>query len=155
MIVSARRQYQTLFYEFWGFHHSPIGYLEGGAPRFVDVTDELELAIELEDNNQAIIDSQDEKARKRLEHAGKKKVQRNDLCALIRQAFAIGFAALLSSCPPVPVSLSRLPIPALLSPSIPTSSCPPMPALLSFSMPALSSLLMSALSSPPMPASSS
>ena len=71
-----------------GFHHSSLGYLEEGAPRFVDVTDKPELAIEPEDNGQPITDSKDEKARKGFEHAAKRKARRDNLCIPMRQALA-------------------------------------------------------------------
>ena len=46
------------------FHLSPLGYLEEGALRFVDVTDNPDLTIEPVDNGQPITDSEDEKMRK-------------------------------------------------------------------------------------------
>ncbi len=47
------------------FHYFPLGYLEEGAPRFVDVTDEPELAIEKPEGDVGpITDSEDEKTRK-------------------------------------------------------------------------------------------
>ena len=63
------------------FHHSLLGYFEEEAPLFIDVTDKQELAIEPEDNNKPIMDSKDEKARKKLECAAKRKAQRDNLCA--------------------------------------------------------------------------
>ena len=56
-----------------GFHHSLLGYLEKRVPRFVDITDNPALVIEPKDDNQSIMDSKDEKARKELEHVVKKK----------------------------------------------------------------------------------
>ena len=62
-----------------GFDSSPLHYFEERAPRFVDFTNKPELAIEPEDDNQPITDFQDEKAKKRLERAAKKKKRRNNL----------------------------------------------------------------------------
>ena len=56
-----------------GFHHSPLGYLEKGASRFVDVTDKPKLAIESTNDDQLITDSEDKKARKKLECTAKRK----------------------------------------------------------------------------------
>ena len=148
------------------FHHSPLDYFEEGAPRVVDVTDKPELTIELEDNSQPITDSEDEKVRKSLECAAKKKTQRNNFCASVRQAFAAGSATPLLSGPAL---LSCLLVPALSSrPRLPTPllSYSPMPTLSShFLMPVLlscpgsptlllSCLHMPALLSPPVLASS-
>ena len=144
------------------FHHSPLGYLEERAARFVDVTDKPKLVIEPEDNGQPITDSKDEKVRKELERTAKKKARRNNLYTLVRQALATGFAALLLSGPAL---LSCLFVLVLLScPRLPTlswsclsmpamSSRPPVPALSSYlPMPALLSPLILALLSFPMPA---
>ncbi len=135
-----------------GFYYFSLGYLEKGAPYFVDVTDKLELVIEEdEDNGQPIIDYEDKKVRKVLERTAKRKTQRNNLCALVWKALAAGSAAsllprspvfVLSSCPGSPTLLPshplelallfRLPMPAL-------SFCPFVSALSSFFVPALSS----------------
>ena len=143
-----------------------MSYLEEGTPWFVDITDKLELAIEPEDDGQPITDSEDEKVRKRLKRATKRKSRRNNLCVLVRQALVAGSVTLLLSvsallsCFPVPallscpesptLSLSCLPIPTLSSClELPTqlSFCPLMPAPLScLTMPILSSHLMPALS---------
>lgn len=61
------------------FYHFPLDYLEKRVLQFVDVTDKLELAIELKDNSQPITNSKDEKTRKKLEHAAKKKAWCNNL----------------------------------------------------------------------------
>ncbi len=140
-----------------GFHYFPLGYLEKGAPRFVDVTDKPELAIkEPESNIGPITDSEDEKTRKVSERAAKRKARRDNLNAPMRKALAAGSAAFLLSCPPMPGLLSGplIPssssgplVPGLLSLPMPTPSSPPMPAPLSLPMPALSSPPMLALSS--------
>lgn len=62
-----------------GFHLFLFGYLKEKVLCFVDVINKLELAIELKDNNQLIIDSEDEKGRKRLECATNGKTQYNNL----------------------------------------------------------------------------
>ena len=67
-----------------GFHYSPLGYLEEGTPQFVDVTDKPEFAIEPENDGQPITDSEDEKIRKGLERAAKRKAQRDNLYVLVR-----------------------------------------------------------------------
>lgn len=155
-----------------GFYHSSLGYLEEGVLWFVDVIEKLELAIEPEDEGYPITDSKDEKARKELERATKRKSQHDNLCALVQQAFIIGFAtfslsgsmlALLSflfmsallSCPGsltpslfclIMPALSSLFVPALLSRLF-------VPALLSYFLAlVLSSLLMLTLLSPLIPA---
>lgn len=79
------------------FHFFPLGYLEEGALRFVDVTDNSDLTIEPVDNNQPITDSKDGKMRKQNKGAVMKKVQLDNLRALIR-APASDSAALLLSC---------------------------------------------------------
>ena len=66
------------------FYHFLLDYLEKGAPWFVDVTDEPELAIEPEDDGQPITDSEDEKMRKGLKRTAKRKAWRNNLYASIR-----------------------------------------------------------------------
>ena len=121
-----------------------MGYLKEEGPWFVDVIDERELAIQPEDKDQPITDTEDEKARKRLEHAAKKKAWRNNLCIPVRQALSASSAALL---------LSRSLISALSSYSLvrALSSCP-MPTSSSFSLPTWSSLFVSALLSPLVPA---
>lgn len=55
------------------FHFPPLGYLEKELLPFVDVTDKPEVIIELKGNNQFITDSEDKKARKKIEHIIKKK----------------------------------------------------------------------------------
>ena len=40
-----------------GFHHSPLGHLEKGVLRFVDIIDKPDLTIKPEDNDQLIINS--------------------------------------------------------------------------------------------------
>lgn len=124
------------------------------------------LAIELENNNQAITDSKDEKTIKELERAGQKKTRRNDLHIPV-QAPVTGSAALLpsyfgsstpsllclfilvlsSSCPLMP-ALSSFSLPALLSSSMPSLLCLPVPALSSCFVPALEHLFVPALLSP-------
>ncbi len=158
-----------------GFHYSPLGYLEEGAPRFVGITDKPELAIEEPKGDVGpIMDSKDEKARKVSERTAKRKVQRNNLCAPIRKALAAGSATPSSSHPPMPTPLScpesptpspsHLPVLGWLSrPSIPgllsrppvfgSSSGPLVAGLLSLPVPAPLSLLVPAPLSPPMPAS--
>lgn len=89
-----------------GFHHFPLDYLKERAPRFVDVTNKSELAIEPEDDVQPITDSKDVKVRKRLECTAKKNVRRNNFCSFIWQALAVGSATFLSSRLPVLVLLS-------------------------------------------------
>lgn len=107
--------------------------------------------IEPEDNNnQLITDSEDEKVRKRLECATKRKVRRDNICASIWQTdLTTDFAAFLSSYSPIIALLSYLSIVALLfySPSSMATllSYSPLSTLLScFSIPVL-------LSYPPMP----
>lgn len=76
----------------------------------------MELAIELElvDNSQSVVDSENEKIKKKFEYAVKRKAWRNNLHTPI-QAFAAGFAfSLLSYLGSIILFLSCL-IPALLS----------------------------------------
>lgn len=80
-----------------GLHFSPFGYFEERLQWFVDITHKLELVIKLENNDQLIMDSEDEKARKELKRVIKKKVGCNNLRASI-QTPATGFAAFLLSC---------------------------------------------------------
>lgn len=47
-------------------HHFPLGYLEKGVPQFFDITNKPRLTIEPDDNDQPIMNSEDEKARKGL-----------------------------------------------------------------------------------------
>ena len=61
------------------FNRFSLDYLKKGAPRFVDSTNEPKLVIEPEDNNQPITNSEDEKARKWLNWAAKRKAQCNNL----------------------------------------------------------------------------
>ena len=61
------------------YHYSPLSYLQKEVSQFIDITDELGLAIEPKDNGQPITDSNDEKVRKKLEHVAKKKVRYNNL----------------------------------------------------------------------------
>ena len=154
------------------FYHSPLKYFEEKAPRFVDVTDKLELAIEPKVDNQPITDFKNEKVRKGLKRAAKRKARRNNLCVLLRQAFITGSVAFLllgpalSSCSPMfaslschkllNLSLSCFPVPALLScPGLPIPLLFRLfvPALLSYSsVPTLLSLFVPALLSLPVPA---
>ena len=76
-----------------GFHQFPLDYFKERAPRFVDLTDKLSLAIEPKDDGQPITNPKDENVRKKLECAAKKKARRNNLCALVWQALAASFAA--------------------------------------------------------------
>ena len=85
-----------------GFHFYLLGYLEEGAPRFIDVTDNLDFTIEPVDNGQPITDSEDEKVRKQNERVAKRKARLDNLHAAM-WAPAAGSAALSSSCP-APVS---------------------------------------------------
>lgn len=132
-----------------GFHYFPLDYLEEGAPWFVDVTDKPELVIKPEDNGQLITNSEDKKMRKGLEYTAKRKVRRNNLHILVRQALATSFAApLLSSS----TLLSYLSVPALSSCPrlpIPLLSCPLVLTLLSYPLmlALLSCLFILALSS--------
>lgn len=80
-VSSKTMPYATL--QALGFHYSLLDYLEKRAVWFINITDKPKLAIKPEDNNQPITDSEDEKVKKRLECATKKKVQRNTLCASI------------------------------------------------------------------------
>ena len=153
--MSAWRQYQTLPYELWVFHHSPLGYLEEEKPQFVDITDKPELAIEPGNDDQPITDSEDEKTRKGLKHTTKRQARRDNLCNLLRQAllaesatFLLSRSPLLTSlsCSPLP-TLSCFPIPALSFPLVLALSCPPISDLLSFPMLILSRRLVPALSS--------
>lgn len=84
------------------FHYSPLGYPEKRALQCFDITNKPELAIELEDNSQQIVDFEDEKTRKKLEHAAKRKIRRDNLGTLMPQALATGFAAPLLSRSPLP-----------------------------------------------------
>ncbi len=159
-----------------GFHYSPLGYHKEGGPRFVDISDKLELEIEEpEDNIQPITDSENKKARKGSEHAAMRKARRDNLGAPVWKALATGSATLssprppmpalssrspisgLSSRPPAPGSLSCLPLPSLssrlLMPGL--SSSPPVPGLLSLPIPASLSPPVPAPLSPPVPALSS
>ncbi len=86
-----------------GFHYSPLGYFEAGAPHFIDVTDQPDLAIELEIDGQPITNSEDEKTKKALECATKEKARRNNLYALIWQVVATDPAAPLLSHSPGPL----------------------------------------------------
>ncbi len=140
-----------------GFQYSPLGYLEEGAPQFVNVTDKPELAIEEPEGNvEPIMDPEDEKARNVSERAAKKKVRRDNLRAPVRKALATDSAAPSSSCPLVPGLSSGLPMPGLSSgPPVPGSLFPPMPAPLSLPVPTPLSPLVSAPSSPLVPAPSS
>ena len=152
------------------FHHSLLSCLEEGALQFIDVTDKLELTIEPKNNGQPITDSKDQKVRKRLERAAKRKARHDNFHAPMRQVLTTSSAALLLSGPallshplmpallshlgsliplssylPVPALLSRLPMPALSSrPGSPTllSFCPPVPALSSLPVPVLLSHLL-------------
>lgn len=65
--------------------------------QFVDITNKPELAIELEDNGQQIIDFEDEKVRKKLEHTAKRKIRRHNLGTPMLQALATGSATPLLS----------------------------------------------------------
>ena len=144
--VSSRTIPDTIL-QAWSFHHFPLGYLEKGALRFIDVTDKPELAIELEDDNQLITDFEDEKARKGLECTVKGKAQRNNLYALVWQAFAATSTAPLTSRSPLLALLSRPPMPILSSLPVPTSSHSPVPASSSPPVSASSSPSILALSS--------
>lgn len=115
-----------------------MGYLEEGALRFIDVTNNPDLTIELLSNGQPITDSKDEKVKKPNKHAAKRKVRLNNLYTLV-WAPAAGFATLSLSYPAF-VSylrssaslLSRLGSPTpLLSRLVPALALRPMPALLS------------------------
>ena len=66
------------------FHYSFLGYLEKAAPWFIDVIDKSKLAIESKDNGQPITDSEDEKMRKGLKRAAKRKTRRDNLYAPVR-----------------------------------------------------------------------
>lgn len=143
------------------FYHFPLGYFEKKTLWLVDNMVKPELVIKLMDNYESIIDFKDEKVRKRLEHAVKKKIQCNNCCALVWQAFAPCFVAFLLfdlfifallSCFLMPTSLScpRLPTSLLFCPLILTllsffqstlSSCLLIPILLSFPISVLSSYL--------------
>lgn len=143
--------------------------------QFLHVIDQPELAIEPEDENQPITDSEDKIVRKELECAAKKKIQRDILCVPVRQALNSGFTApslsdlTLLSCFLMPTKssypglptllLSCLFIPTLLfCPRSPTLllSCLSIPALLFYPLvPASSSPLMSILLTFPMLALSS
>lgn len=128
-----------LFYELWVFTIPPLDIFEEGILWFVDVTDKPELAIEPEDDDQRIRDSEDEKVRKKLERTAKKKERRNNLRAPVRQAFTTGSTALLSSRPSVPALLSYPSMSAFLSSAIAALSCLPLPTLSNSTVPALSS----------------
>ncbi len=154
-----------------GFHYSPLGYLEEGAPRFVDVTDKRELAIkEPESDVQPITDSEDEKARKVSECAAKRKARCDNLCALMKKILAAGSATPSSPCLSMPALLScsgsptpspsrlpmpglssRLPVPGLLSCSLVLSLSSRLPMLGLSSRP----LMLGLSSGPPVPDSSS
>ena len=60
-----------------------LGYLEEGPLWFIDFTKKLELTIEFQDNNQPITNSEDEKARKKLEYIVKKKAWCDYLYAFV------------------------------------------------------------------------
>ena len=130
-----------------GFYYSPLGYLKKGTPRFADITDKPELKIKLENDNQPITKSMNEKARKRLDRAAKRNIRQNNLCASIRQALIAGSVAPFLSRSPM-LTLSRPPLSALSCPPVSTLLSLPVPALLSPLVRALSSFLMPALLSP-------
>ena len=96
------------------FHLFPLSYLEEGASRFVAVTDNLHLTIELIDNGQPITDSKDERMRKQNKRAAKRKAQLGNLRTPVWAPVA-SFAALLLFCSAL---VSHLESPASLS------SCP-------------------------------
>lgn len=148
-----------------GFHYFSLNYLKEGIPRFINVTDKLELAIEPEDNSQLITDFEGEKVRKRLKHISEKKARQYNFCASMWQALDVdsislllfgltllscfivlnlfsdpGLPTPLLSCPLIPVMLchSRLPTLLLSLLSMPALlSCPTMLALSSLLIPAL------------------
>ena len=80
------------------FYFSPLDYLEEGALRFVDITNNPDLTIEPMDNGQPITDSEDEKVRKQNKRTARRKTELNNLRAAVRDP-APGFTALLSSYP--------------------------------------------------------
>lgn len=74
-----------------------MGYFKKRALRFVDVTDNLDITIELVDNSQPITNAKNEKVMKQNKRAAKKKVQLDNLFTPI-QTFTIDFVTLLLSC---------------------------------------------------------
>lgn len=116
-----------------GFHFSPLGYFEEGALRFVDVTDDLDLTIELVDNGQPITNSKDEKVRKQNKCVAERKARLDNLHAPVR-APAAGSAAC-SSSRPAPVSRPGSPAPSSSRLGSPTRSSP-LPSPISRPLPA-------------------
>ena len=107
------------------------------------MTDKPDLAIEPEDDNQPIKDSDNAKERKRLKCASKQKKWRNNLQAPILQALAhflscFSMPALLSQ--PLIPALSQRPVSVLFYCSVSVSSCLPVPILSRSLVLALSSL---------------
>lgn len=90
--------------------------------------------IESKSNNQLITDSEDEKAKKELKRAAKRKTQHDNLYAFMLLAFNAGFTSPSLSCLHMPTLLSRPPIFTSLSLPIPASSSFPVPASPSRSM---------------------
>ena len=141
LIVSAQIYYQSILYELWTFTFCPLSYLEKEALWFINVTDNLDLIIELVDNVQSITNSKDEEMRKQNKHTAKKKARLDNRC-IFMQAAPTGFPVFLSSCP---IFISQPGSSALLSscPGSPTSllplfTCPETPtALSSYLLPAL------------------
>lgn len=75
-----------------------LGYLEQKVSRFVNVTNYLNITIELVNNSQLITDSEDKNVRKKNKHMAKRKVQFNNLHASV-YILAADSAAFLSLCP--------------------------------------------------------
>lgn len=81
-----------------GFYFSLLGYLELGAPQFIDVINNPDLTIEPVNNNLAITNFEVEKVKKQNKYAAKRKARLNNLCDPVR-ALAASSAALFLSCP--------------------------------------------------------
>lgn len=131
-----------------GFQLFTLGYSEEGMTRFVDVTDEPKLTIEREsvDNGQPITDSKNEKLKKKLEYAAKRKAKYNNQRALMQASGADSTIPLTSQYGLSTWSLFYS-LPALLSYTISTLLFHALIILLSHIMPAsLSSLLLALLS---------
>lgn len=112
-------------------------YLEEGAPRFVNVTNNLDLTIELVVNGQPITDSKNEKVEKQNKHAASQKMRLDNLHTPVRApaagspafllccfalVFYSGSSAPFSSCPRFPTYF----LPLFVCPRTSTSllSCP-------------------------------
>lgn len=90
-----------------GFHLSLLSYHEKRALQFLDGTDKPELAFKPDpgDKSQLITDFKDEKLRKKLEHATKKKARCDNLYTSIWAPVTISTDTLLSH-PRLPIPLS-------------------------------------------------